>query len=170
MTTSINEVSALGGYWTELLSFPGMFVSPEGQVASVRSGRVRILKGTRSGKYLALSVAGPGRPYLHRVICETFHGPAASSDLEVRHLDGDRDNNAARNLAWGTRKQNAADKVRHGTTTCGERNPRARLTAVRVAEMRAYHGAVKASYRAIGELFGVSTMTAYRAIRGESWK
>lgn len=33
---------------------------------------------------------------------------------ECRHLDGDRQNNALDNLAWGTRAENVADTIRHG--------------------------------------------------------
>lgn len=34
--------------------------------------------------------------------------------METRHLDGDPGNNALSNLCWGTRQENAQDKVRHG--------------------------------------------------------
>ena len=32
----------------------------------------------------------------------------------VRHLDGDKENNRAENLAWGTDSENMIDQVRHG--------------------------------------------------------
>ena len=137
-------------------------------MVSVRSGRARLLKGTRKGKYLALS-AVPKGPYIHHLVCELFHGPRPDG-CEVRHLDGNRDNNAANNLAWGTRAQNRADMVGHGTSIHGARNPMAKLTSAVVAEMRDIRRVTGVSYRALGERVGVSTMTAFRAVRGQSWK
>jgi hypothetical protein len=49
--------------------------------------------------------------------------------MQVRHLDGDTMNCRAGNLAYGTHKENQEDKVRHGTSSYGEKNPRAKLTA-----------------------------------------
>jgi hypothetical protein len=165
---SIHEIAAAGDYWTGLLRFPGVFVSFDGRVASVRSGKARVLRGMRRGKYLALSAVAKG-PYIHQLICEAFHGPAPAG-AEVRHLDGDRDNNHALNLAWGTCAENAADKVRHGTDPAGARNGMARLTAEQVEQMRQLRRDAGLSYRQIGANFGVSTMTAFRAVRGQSWK
>lgn len=169
MTTfeQINELATLGGYWCELMDYPGVLVSAEGHVLSLRSGRARLLKGTRKGKYLALSAVRKG-PYLHQLMCEVFHG-SRPDGCEVRHLDGNRDNNAANNLAWGTRSQNRADMVGHGTSLHGARNPMAKLTPASVAEMRAIRFMSGASYRTLAERFGVATMTAFRAVRGQSW-
>ena len=155
------------GYWTELLNCRGMFLSDSGIVASVRRGRLRVLKGTRSGRYLA--VDAPRRAYIHTLMCETFHGPRPQG-AEARHLDGNRDNNDIRNLCWGTRRENAADRVRHGTSARGERNPMAKLTTERVAEMRQLRAATGLSYQQIGKQFGISPMTAYRAVEKQSWK
>lgn len=41
---------------------------------------------------------------------------------EVRHLDGDKRNTAPSNLVWGTARENAADRERHGRTARGLRN------------------------------------------------
>lgn len=157
-----------GDLWCGLLEYPGVFVSAEGQVVSLRSGKARLLRGSRRGKYVALSAVAKG-PYLHRVICEVFHGPAPVG-CEVRHLDGNSLNNSAHNLAWGTRSENRADQFRHGTDPSGERNPMAKLTAVKVASMRSLRAVSGLSYRLIAEQFGVSTMTCYRAVVGQSWK
>ena len=59
---------------------------------------------------------------VHRLIAETFHGPRPSPEHEVRHLDGDRANSRADNLSWGTRKDNADDRERHGRTSRGARH------------------------------------------------
>jgi hypothetical protein len=41
----------------------------------------------------------------------------------VRHLDGDKCNNHYSNIAWGTAKQNADDRMVHGTYYTGDMHP-----------------------------------------------
>jgi hypothetical protein len=55
-----------------------------------------------------------GNKLAHRLICEAFHGPAPEGMRLVRHLDGDKPNNRADNLAWGTDLDNHLDAVGHG--------------------------------------------------------
>jgi hypothetical protein len=81
--------------------------------------------GTDGYLHSSLSMHGVMKNfYIHILVCETFHGLRPSVLHEVRHLNGDCIDNRASNLAWGTRSENAHDKVRHGThhqtvkTTC----------------------------------------------------
>jgi hypothetical protein len=53
------------------------------------------------------------RRLIHQVVLTAFVGPCPTG-METRHLDGNRSNNRATNLAWGTRVQNAADRDHHG--------------------------------------------------------
>jgi len=53
--------------------------------------------------------------YVHRLVLFAFDGEPATGH-EARHLDGDRLNPRLSNLVWGTPVENAADKVRHGTS------------------------------------------------------
>lgn len=58
---------------------------------------------------------GKGRALrLHREILSASVGPCPSGQ-ECRHLNGDRLDNRAKNLVWGTHAENMADAVRHGT-------------------------------------------------------
>jgi len=90
--------------------------------------------------------------------------------MECRHLDGDKTNNNASNLKWGTKLENVGDRKAHGTTALGEANPMAKLTRDCVRQMKDYREKTGDSYRLIGIKFGVSAMTAYRAITGQSWR
>lgn len=48
-----------------------------------------------------------GKTYrVARLVCEAFHDPAPSENLDTMHLDEDSRNNRSDNLAWGTRKEN----------------------------------------------------------------
>jgi hypothetical protein len=51
---------------------------------------------------------------VHRLVLMAFVGPGPSG-TEVLHGDGDPANNGIQNLSWGTRAQNIADQVLHGT-------------------------------------------------------
>lgn len=80
------------------------------------TGRAR-----RGTKEVGLKVANTGyrriwmdgKEYaLHRVILETFVGPAPKGALG-RHLNDVRTDNRLENLAWGTQKENMADMERN---------------------------------------------------------
>lgn len=87
----------------------------------------------RAGKRLQQNVP------LHRLVCLAFHGLPPSPQHEVAHNDGVRLNCVPSNLRWATRKENHADKHRHGTRQVGERIGNAVLTATQVAEIRRRH-------------------------------
>ena len=116
--------------WRTVPQFAGILeASNHGQIRSVDRevnhpkggkrlipGRVRKFQHTPNG-YLHVVLCIDNRrigAYAHRLVCEAFHGPAPEG-YEVRHLNGVRDDNRAENLRWGTRAEQEADKVRHGT-------------------------------------------------------
>jgi hypothetical protein len=71
--------------------------------------------------------------YVHRLVAGAFLG---TSDLEVNHLDGDKCNNVLSNLEYCTPQQNMIHSRRVLGIGSGERNGRAKLTAVQVVEIR----------------------------------
>ena len=81
---------------------------------------------------------------IHRMVADAFHGPCPAG-LEVRHLDGNKLNNAAGNLCYGTKSQNTYDAIAHGKHPCltakGIGNPKAKLTDEMAEEIRAMHRA-----------------------------
>lgn len=110
--------------WLAAMGFDKYEVSNLGRirrrVASPRhpvTGRALSPTVDRSTGYAKVSLSQDGqvvtRP-VHRLVCEAFHG-RQGGDVDVRHLDGDKLNNAAENLCWGTRSENNLDAVAHGT-------------------------------------------------------
>jgi hypothetical protein len=150
--------------------FPDYEFYESGHVVSYKSGAPKTLKPITVGQYVGLQLkpatGSVKKEYLHRLICEAFSGPPEGR--HCRHLDGDRSNNSASNLKWGTKAENESDKAKHGKLK-GEGNAMAKLTQKRVEQMRAYRANTGDSYQKIASMFEVSAMTAYRAITRQSW-
>lgn len=72
---------------------------------------------------------------VHSVVCLSFNG-AAPTGQEAAHNDGDKGNNAARNLRWSTHADNNADQATHGTRAKWDKMPHAKLTEAQTAEIR----------------------------------
>jgi len=153
--------------------FPEYEFHQNGFVISTVKATPRIMKPIKMGEYVGLQLKRSDghieKAYLHRLICEAHYGPCPVG-MECRHIDGDKKNNAAANLAWGTRDENENDKKIHGTLPIGEKNGMAKLTEEDVKKMRRHRSLTGESYARISKDFGVSTMTAYRAITGKQWR
>ena len=100
----------------------GYEVTSDGRVFSISSnwrgyGRREMRQHDNGDGYLVvrLTVGGKRRKFrVHQLVALAYHGPKPGEDYEVRHLDGNPKNNRAGNLAWGTRSENAKDRVKHG--------------------------------------------------------
>jgi hypothetical protein len=109
-----------GRCWTPSFRDPFLWLSEDGEVVSLYRKKAIRMKPAMSGDYPAVSVAGEGNrtTHVHRLMAETWLGPAPFEGAIVRHLDGDRCNNRLSNLAWGTYAENSDDQRRHGTRAC----------------------------------------------------
>lgn len=117
MTTSSSDET-----WVVVPGYENYRVSSTGQVLSYWHSKPRLLTRSpnRDGYLTVGLVAHGGRSTtksVHEVVASAFLGPrpAGSEGEEIRHLDGDRRNNRADNLRYGSRSQNRWDAVRHGT-------------------------------------------------------
>ena len=103
-------------------------ITDNGKVFSLSSnwrgyGKRELAQQLNSHGYPAvrLVINGQRKKFLvHKLVAERFLPERPSEHHEIRHLDGDKTNNSASNLAWGTRKENAADRELHGKTSKGE--------------------------------------------------
>jgi hypothetical protein len=111
--------------------YPTVTVDSDGNVYRTETGE--LLKSHASGKgYLYVTVRPTHGVPVHRLVCLAFHGPKGSSRNQVRHLDGNKLNNAASNLKWGTPVEDTDDRRRHGTILRGERHGNCRLKSHQV--------------------------------------
>lgn len=109
----------------------------------------------------------PVNYFVHRLVLEAFVGPCPPG-MECRHLDGDPTNNHISNLAWGTPKENAEDRERHGRTAKGEKQGYAKLTADDVREIVSQAKA-GVSQRRIASAIGTTQSNVWRIVSGDSW-
>lgn len=105
---------------------------------------------------------------VHRLVLEAFVG-ACPAGMECCHGDGVPANCRIDNLRWDTRKNNAADRVRHGTHQRGERASRRKLSLNDVQEIRKML-ADGSSRKSAAEKFGVTPANIYCIVHGKSWK
>jgi hypothetical protein len=109
------------------------------------------------------------RAFVHRLVCEAWHGPAPTAEHCALHDDDVKSNNTPSNLSWGTNKKNGEDRVRNGISVRGTRVNTARLTEDQVLEIRvlASEGATNLS---LARRFGVPDGQISKIVRGIDWK
>lgn len=109
--------------------------------------------------------------FVHRLVCFGFIGPRPDGH-EVAHSNAVRTDNRRCNLRWATKKENGADKVRHGNSLQGSRHTEAKLTEEAAIEILATRGMKRSGNRtrAICQKYGISVANFYR-VRGnpKSW-
>lgn len=101
------------------------------------------------------------------MVCRAFHGEPAAG-MEVAHIDGDKLNKSASNLRWATRRENHADKKRHGTHLYGEHLRKSKLTPAKAVEVCRRAVAGENMYR-IAHDFGIDESAVRKIRRGVLW-
>lgn len=119
--------------WKPIPSNPKYLVSSDGQVRHRNSEKCRALQPL--GNYLYVNFWQDKKlriRLVHVLVAEAFIGPRppGPDGEDVRHLDGDSHHNQDTNLSYGSKKQNAEDRERHGRTARGEKNGNSRLSNV----------------------------------------
>lgn len=105
----------------------GYDVTPDGRVFSLTSnwrgyGIREMKQDLNSHGYprVRLTINGIRKSFLvHKLVAEKYLPDRPSNQHEIRHLDDNKKNNNYLNLAWGTRKDNAADRSKNGHTSKG---------------------------------------------------
>ena len=155
--------------------FAGLFVDNRGRVWSRRrnwgkAGSIRLLtQSTDREGYPSVYLKGYGKMWIHRLIARAFLGPKPSGKREVRHLDGNKENNSPWNLAWGTAKENAQDRILHGRTLCGSRHHQAKLTEDDIREIRRLRGE-GVSRNAIAKKYSLHPGTIASIVARRAWR
>lgn len=107
--------------------------------------------------------------HVTRVICGRVHGPAPTPEHEAAHSCG-KGNFACctkGHLSWKTPAENQADRLCHGTHGRGEQSGTAKLTEIKVREIRALCGTQP--QRSIASRFGISEALVSMIKTGKCW-
>jgi hypothetical protein len=104
---------------------------------------------------------------VHSLVLGAHVGPRPPR-MDCRHLDGVRSHNRIRNLVWGTKVENQADRIRHGTDSRGEQVGTSKLTEADVIEIRRMvaSGTKKA---ALARKYGVTFTAIWSICERRSW-
>ncbi len=98
--------------WKEIQGFD-YSVSNKGNVRNEKTGYVSAGRKTGNGykkvTFYKNNVAA-GTAYVHRLVAQAFI-PKGEQDIEVNHIDGNRENNCASNLEWVTSSGNTEHAV-----------------------------------------------------------
>ncbi len=157
--------------WKSVVGYEGYYeVANTGNIR--RKSTKRLLKPRISNGYCMVDLRVNGdRKYhrIHRLVAYAFIGIPPTAKHEIRHSDGNKQNNYLSNLSWGTREENERDKIRHNKTNRGQRNGRSKLTLDQVKEIRQLLSKGNLLQRQIAEIFGVTRMTISDIKGGRSW-
>lgn len=160
--------------WAPVPNYHGLYeVSSLGRFRRADTHRpVAVTVSPHNGYgYVGLAKDGVHQNYrAHRIVLTAFVGLPPANE-EARHLNGVRDDNRLANLAWGTKQENMADKVRHGTLRGahpGSRHHNAKLSEDAV-EAIFNQRAAGMLQKDIARFWGITQGNVSRILSGETW-
>lgn len=115
--------------------------------------------------YGVLTIGGK-KMLTHRLAYLLAHGSLPAGGLVVRHLCGNPLCVNPRHLAEGTKRQNTADAIEHGTFPSGEAHHSTKLTDADVIAIRQSSETGKA----IAARYGITPASVSNIRLGKTWK
>lgn len=114
----LKALSFEGENWLPIAEYPDYYVSDFGRVASMKYGKIKMLKARIDGRgyhIAALCVNAKAHcKKVHRLVMTEFKG---YSDLHIDHIDGVKTNNKLSNLEYVTQRENTARYNENRETT-----------------------------------------------------
>lgn len=175
--------------WKDVIGYEGYYqVSDQGQIRSIErvvlsngkpfrnAASVVLKQSIRKDGYRQVSLWKNGKHQnglVHQIVADAFLGPRPVGEL-VRHERGDKSDNRATSLLYGTHSQNCTDTVTHGrchfagSHRTGETNPNAKITQA-IADRIRERVAAGERMKALVPIYGVSYSLIKRIVRKELW-
>lgn len=123
---------------------------------------------TGAGRGHLRAQLGKGRHQLvHRLVLTAFVGPCPDG-MEACHNNGSPTDNRLCNLRWDTRRANQADKVLHGRSLRGDRNPLAKLQPSDIRRIRDL-SREGVTGREIARRLNVTPANVSSILKGKTW-
>ncbi|MEK6880973.1 MAG: HNH endonuclease signature motif containing protein [Nanoarchaeota archaeon] len=164
-----------------ILNFPDYFAGSDGYIYS-RKSRSKIKKetfkklkcGMTGANYYMVVLCKDNKHYskdVHKLICESFHGPRTSKNFTVSHINSNNLDNRVENLCWETYQDNFKRTLNHGTDDCGVRNSRALIKdETIVIKIKELLQSKQYTHKQIGEMFGLTRLLITKINLGISYK
>ena len=105
---------------------------------------------------------------VHKLVVEAFLGKAPEGK-EICHNNGNPIDNRLSNLRYDTHKNNEKDKLTHGTSLRGERNPKAKLTKRQAVAIKNAKVEKHGDLTALAKKYNVSLVTVSHIKTGRQW-
>ena len=99
-------------FWLDVKEDPKYEVSNLGNVRKKETGKLMRKNLNREGGYQRVSINGKHR-YVHRLVADAFYD-GDHSDMDVNHIDGNKQNNHISNLEWCSKKYNIQHASENG--------------------------------------------------------
>lgn len=157
--------------WKELPDWPNHWVSNLGNFKGPKG--LRKLGQNKDGyPEVKASYKGKEKKFrVHRLVCETFHGPPPFEGAQALHKDHVRTNCREDNLYWGSAQQNMDDRALAGNSTGpkGAANPNSKLDVEKVQEIRLKYSQGITAY-SLAKEYGVVISTINAVVQNLTWK
>lgn len=154
----------------KIKDYPNYLINKDGKIYSLKTKKYLkpIVKNTGYLYVFLYNKNGMKKHYIHLLVLNAFRDRKPNG-YESRHLDGNNQNNHINNLEWGTKKDNANDKRKHGTMPIPHKSKFTKLKPEDIPMIRELYR-LSCPYRIIGGLFGTSHTTIQKIISGQRWR
>lgn len=164
--------------WRSIPGLPGYQVSNFGRVRRLKPRAIGaglfVPQCLRGGKrsYFCVSITLNGQRHnygVHVLVLLAFISPRPTPRHHAAHCDGNPFHNSVANLKWKSPKENAADRVLHGTQLIGSRVPVSKLDEAQVSLILQL---LLAGFKtqSIADKFGVYLTNVTRILRRQAWR
>lgn len=161
-----------GKMWAKIPEYEEYYASSDGSILSTKKREWHIMKPiSAKDKHLYVFLYRNGnmrKMWVHRAVLLAWDREPLPGE-ECRHLNDIPTDNRLKNLCWGTRIENVADKRRNGGIPYGERAGTHKLTDIQVLEIREKYSKDKSSSDLSVE-YGVSKNTILQIVKGNKWR
>ena len=161
-------------YWKDIQGFAGYQVSNHGRIKNNKTGK--ILKPYLTRGYLRVSLyndSGRKCKLVHRLVAEAFL-PNPENKSDVNHINGCKTDANVCNLEWVSASENMAHAHSNGlrpvVNTQGENNGFAKLTEIKVFQIKLMLTEGKLTQSEIASMFGVSRSAIKDIKTGRTWR
>ena len=156
--------------------YDGYTITADGKIISSKTGQKRVLKPRKNERgYLYVNLCKEGTYKTHKVhilVAKAFV-PNPQGLTQVNHIDGNKENNNAKNLEWCTQSQNLRHAFRIGLMKPlrkGEKSEFAKLTEREVREIRLKYIPRVYTIEMLAKEYGVSKDNISQIVRRVTWK